>query len=109
MIEIGPCLSVSRPIIQAPIGSLAPVELVSAVCAAGGLGTLALTWTDPHTAAELVAAVRQRTKNPFAANFVLEFAPAALTAALEAGVPVVTFSWGMPGPLLALTHSFGAV
>lgn len=85
------------------------MELVSAVSAAGGLGTLALTWTDADTALELVAAVRQRTKNPFVANFVLEFEPAALTSALEAGVPVVTFSWGMPGPLLALAHSFGAV
>jgi NAD(P)H-dependent flavin oxidoreductase YrpB (nitropropane dioxygenase family) len=95
-------------IVQAPIGSLAAVDLVSAVSNAGGLGSLALTWTDTSTAAKLVAAVRARTSAAFASNFVLAFEPSALTAALEAGVPVVTFSWGLPGPLVSTVHSFGA-
>jgi NAD(P)H-dependent flavin oxidoreductase YrpB (nitropropane dioxygenase family) len=95
-------------VIQAPIGSLATVELVSAVSNAGGLGSLALTWTDASTAARLVAGVRARTPAAFAANFVLAFEPTALTAVLEAGVPVVTFSWGLPGELVSAVHSFGA-
>jgi nitronate monooxygenase len=95
-------------IVQAPIGSLATVELVSAVSSAGGLGTLALTWTDAETAASTVAAVKTRTSAAFASNFVLAFEPTALTAVLEAGVPVVTFSWGLPGPLVKTAHSFGA-
>ena len=95
-------------IIQAPIGGLATVELVSAVSDAGGLGSLALTWTDASTAARLVAAVKTRTSAAFAANFVLAFESTALTAALEAGVPVITFSWGLPGGLVRTVHSFGA-
>jgi len=95
-------------IVQAPIGGLATVELVSAVSSAGGLGTLALTWTDPKTAAGLVAAVKARTSAAFASNFVLAFEPTALSAVLEAGVPIVTFSWGLPGPLVKTAHSFGA-
>lgn len=95
-------------IVQAPIGSLATVELVSAVSNAGGLGSLALTWTDASTAASLVAAVRAQTSAPFASNFVLSFEPKALAAVLEAGVPVVTFAWGLPGPLVTTVHSFGA-
>jgi nitronate monooxygenase len=95
-------------IVQAPIGSLASVELVSAVSNAGGLGCLALTWTEAQRAGRLVAAVRSKTSAPFAANFVLAFEPRALPAVLEAGVPVVTFSWGLPGDLVKSVHSFGA-
>jgi nitronate monooxygenase len=90
------------------MGSLATVELVSAVSSAGGLGSLALTWTDAQTAASIVAAVKSRTSAAFASNFVLAFEPTALTAVLEAGIPVVTFSWGLPGPLVQTAHSFGA-
>jgi nitronate monooxygenase len=105
---IGRTAVIERSIVQAPIGSLATPELVAAVSNAGGLGSLALTWSDADVAARLVAAVRQRTRAPFIANFVLSFAPASLPAALAAGVPIVTFSWGMPGPLVNTVHSFGA-
>ena len=105
---IGRSAVIDRPIIQAPIGSLASAKLVAAVSNAGGLGSLALTWSDADAAARLVAAVRRRTRAPFIANFVLSFAPASLAAALEAGVPIVTFSWGMPGTLVRTVHSFGA-
>ena len=102
-------LGLTRPIMQAPIGSLASVELAAAVSNAGGMGSLALTWTSPDAAARLIGATRRLTQKPFFANFVLAFPPHALNAALEAGVPVVTFSWGLPGPLVALVHSFGAL
>ena len=107
-LRVGHFFHVERPVIQAPIGSLASVELVSAVSNAGGLGSLALTWTEPEAAASRVAAVKARTTAPFVANFVLAFEPRALRAVLEAGVPAVTFSWGLPGTLVELVHSFGA-
>jgi nitronate monooxygenase len=56
----------------------------------------------------MIAAVKSRTSAPFAANFVLAFEPQALPAVLEAGVPVVTFSWGLPGAVVKSAHSFGA-
>ena len=44
-------LDVEYPIVQAPIGSATRPALAAAVSEAGGLGTLALTWRDPETAA----------------------------------------------------------
>jgi nitronate monooxygenase len=105
---VGRSLEAVRPILQAPIGSLASVKLVAAVSNAGGIGCLALTWTDAEIAAKLVAAVKARTQAPFVANFVLSFNPTALPAALETGVPIVTFSWGLPGPLVKTVHSYGS-
>jgi Nitronate monooxygenase len=81
-------VALERPIIQAPIGSLASAELVAAVSDAGGLGSLALSWCDAGRTGRLVRAVRARTRAPFAANFVLAFTPTSLPAALEAGVPI---------------------
>lgn len=97
----------TRPILQAPIGSLATVELVAAVSNAGGMGSLALTWTEPDIAAKLISTAKRLTRKSFFANFVLAFPPKSLNAALEAGVPVVTFSWGLPGRFVALAHSHG--
>jgi nitronate monooxygenase len=101
-------LGIAIPIIQAPIGSLASPELAAEVSNSGGLGSLALTWANPEHAAALVAEVRRRSSRPFCVNFVLAFEPSALNAALEAGVPVVSFSWGLPGPLVKHVKSFGA-
>lgn len=95
-------------IIQAPIGSLASDTLAAAVSNAGGLGSLALTWTDRATARERLRVLRAKTSRPVAANFVLAFEPIALPAALEAGVEVVTFSWGLPECLVKTAHSAGA-
>ncbi len=101
-------LGITIPIIQAPIGSLASPELAAEVSNSGGLGSLALTWTNPEQSAALVAEVRRRSARPFCVNFVLAFEPSSLNAALEAGAPVVSFSWGLPGPLVKLVKSFGA-
>lgn len=88
------------PIFQAPTGSIAGPEMAAAVSAAGAMGAMALTWTDPNVAKEQVHKVRSATDRPFQVNFVLAFEPKALSAALEAGASVVTFSWGDPAPYL---------
>ncbi len=102
-------LGITIPIIQAPIGSLASPELAAEVSNSGGLGSLALTWTHPEQSAALVAEVRRRSSRPFCVNFVLAFEPASLNASMEAGAPVVSFSWGLPGPLVKHAKSFGAL
>lgn len=97
------------PIIQAPIGSAATGDLVTAVCKAGALGGLALTWDSPEAAAARVTAQRKAAPGiPFFANFVLHFPCAALDAALAAGVPVVTFSWGVDAARIARAQRAGA-
>jgi nitronate monooxygenase len=103
-----PLKELAIPILQAPIGSCAGAELAGQVSLAGGLGALALTWTPPQRAKSLVQAVRRMTNKPFLVNFVLAFEPHALTAALEAGAPVVGFSWGIPSQHVRLVKSFNA-
>lgn len=96
------------PICQAPTGSIAGAELAAAVSGAGALGAMALTWAQPEAAAELVQRVREATPAPFQVNYALYKPPASLAAALDAGAPVVTFSWGDPAPYLAQVRAAGA-
>ncbi|KAF0113873.1 MAG: nitronate monooxygenase [Rhodobacteraceae bacterium] len=97
------------PIVQAPIGSAATPELAIAVCRAGGLGGLALTWSSPEEAAAKVAALRQALPGAaFYANFVLHFPCEGLDAALDSGLPIVTFSWGVDAARIARAHRAGA-
>ena len=97
-----------HPIIQAPIGSAASIELVAAVSRAGGMGSLALTWSDPATAVEQIRQLREKTDAPFAANFILSFPLKCLDAALAAGAPIVTFSWGLSQTAIERVHLAGA-
>ena len=107
-------LDVEYPIVQAPIGSATRPALAAAVSEAGGLGTLALTWRDPETAAEFVERTRAATDRPFAVNLVLDpearDVPVAdqLAAVLEAGVPAVSFSFGDAAPYIERVHDAGA-
>jgi len=100
--------SLTCPIWQAPTASLAGPELATAVSRAGGMGSMALTWTDPELAADQVRQVRAETPNPFFVNFALAFPPLALESALEAEAPIVTFSWGDPEPHLDKVRAAGA-
>ncbi|MDE2125104.1 MAG: nitronate monooxygenase [Armatimonadetes bacterium] len=95
------------PVMQAPTGSIATPELAAAVSAAGGIGSLGLTWHTPEAAADAVRRTRLLTVAPFVANFALAFDPVGLPAVLEAGVPIVSFSWGDPAPYAPLLRSAG--
>ena len=91
-------LGIERALVQAPVAGCATPRLVAAVAEAGGIGTLACTWTPPAELALVVASVRELTQRPFAANLVLWFdIDLQLDALLALAVPVVTFSWGQPG------------
>jgi nitronate monooxygenase len=103
-----PLFGLEFPIWQAPTGSIAGPELAAAVAAAGGMGAMALTWATPEQAAAQVRQVRAQTAGLFQVNFALAFPPHALLAALDAGAPCVTFSWGDPTPYLAQIRGAGA-
>lgn len=97
------------PVVQAPIGSGATPALASAVARAGGLGGLALTWSDASAAKAAVGAVHKASGGAgFFANFVLHFPCPGFDAALEAGVPLVTLSWGIDAGRVARAHRAGA-
>ena len=102
-------LRLKYPILQAPIGSMAGVELAAAVSNEGGLGSLALTWTAPDLARDLIHQVQNKTSHPFFVNYVLVFPVLSLDLALDAGVRLVTFSWGSPGQLIQKCHQANAL
>jgi len=99
-----PC---SIPILQAPIGSAAGIDLCSGVSEAGALGGLALTWRGPGSVQKIVQGVRSRTDLPFYGNYALHFDPKTLNEAIESGIPILTFSWGDPSPYIAKVKSAG--
>ncbi|MFT7652122.1 MAG: nitronate monooxygenase [Limisphaerales bacterium] len=93
------------PIMQAPIGSACSVELASTVTNAGGMGSVALTWHSPDQARECVQQLKALCNGLFAVNYVCAFEIASLEAALDAGAPVITLSWGMPSDKIAVVKN----
>jgi nitronate monooxygenase len=83
-----------------------PASLAAAVSNAGALGTLALSWSG-----DVAAVVRETsalTERPFGANLVLEWDQhARLDAALDAGLRIVSLTWGDPEPYVAAVHDAG--
>lgn len=101
-------LNLKYPILQAPIGSAASINLAATVSNEGGMGSLALTWEEPDDAGKSVRELLDLTDNLFFANFVIGFPSISiervLDAALEAGAPAITFSWGQPCKLIDKVH-----
>lgn len=89
-------LGIAIPIIQAPVGSTVTPSLVAAVSKAGGLGGIPLTWSTIEETQSFINEVRNKTSKPFYANFVLNFEPKTLQTALDLGVKIIQFSWGLP-------------
>jgi nitronate monooxygenase len=103
-------LGVEHPVIQAPMGTAAGPVLASAVSAAGGLGTISVSFSRLEAIAPMVQAVRAETDRPFAANVLLEWPPEEkLSALLEADVPAVSLAWGDPAPWVDMIHEGGAL
>jgi nitronate monooxygenase len=97
------------PIFQAPAGGGAGPELTVAVINAGAMAGMPV-WPFPtNEAVARVARVRSATSKPFFVNYVLAFEPRSLPAVLEAGAPIVQFSWGMPDKaVIAAVRQAGA-
>ncbi|MDF9745828.1 NAD(P)H-dependent flavin oxidoreductase [Natrinema salsiterrestre] len=108
-------LGIEYPIVQAPIGSATTPELAAAVSNAGGLGHLAVTWRDLAETRRAIRETRDLTDDPFAVNLVLDEATTVvdtdehLETVLEAGVDVVTLSFGDAEPYVERIHDAGAV
>ncbi|MGQ3414382.1 NAD(P)H-dependent flavin oxidoreductase [Natrinema sp. LN54] len=108
-------LGIEYPIVQAPIGSATTPDLAAAVSNAGGLGHLAVTWRDLEETRRVIRDTRERTDEPFAVNLVLDDATTVvdtdehLETILEAGVDVVTLSFGEAAPYADRIHDADAV
>lgn len=95
------------PILQAPMGGIDCIELAAAVSNAGGMGSLAMTWTEPVAAAEMVLRLKAKTNSPFFVNFVISYPPVSFDAVIEADVPAITLSWGQNPELIERAHRRG--
>jgi NAD(P)H-dependent flavin oxidoreductase YrpB (nitropropane dioxygenase family) len=103
-------LGLTAPVVQAPVGSAATPELAAAVSNAGGLGTLALSWTPPESVRQRIRATRALTDRPFGVNLVLEWDQhERLRACAEEAVAVVSTFWGDPRPYVEAIHASGAL
>ena len=84
------------------------LELVAAVSAVGGLGTLAASWTELAELRGQIGRIVSATANPFCVNLVLAFDQRdRLELLLECGVPVVSFSWGIDAALIGRARQAG--
>lgn len=81
------------PIFQAAPGG---EELAVAIANSGGMGAVALSWNTDERATAIVSRMNEATQGNYYANFVLHFEPKSLDKVLEAGCPIVQFSWGIP-------------
>ncbi len=103
-------VGIPLPIVQAPIGGLATPELASAVGEAGGLGMLAMTWTDLDDIDAILGRMADLTDRPFGVNLILQWPQEErLRRCLDAGARMVSFAWGDPAPLVPIAHEAGAI
>jgi nitronate monooxygenase len=98
----------AHPIVQAPIGSAAVPELAVAVSDAGALGMVSLTWLGD--VARTVRETAALTEHPFGGNLVLAWDQhRRLDEALEAGLRIVSLTWGDPRGYVERAHDGGAL
>lgn len=100
------------PIFQAGFGTVTSVALAAAVSNAGAMGAIA-GLRDPADARDTVQKLRAITRRPFLVNILLQLQaenpPAILPPALDAGAPVIQFSWGLPArEAVSMIRSSGA-
>jgi nitronate monooxygenase len=96
------------PLMQAPLGPAATPQLALAVSRAGALGTFAASWVPPDEVREQVRWLRAALDEPFCVNLVLAFEQRErLEAALDGGVDVVSFAWGIDYELISLARAAG--
>jgi NAD(P)H-dependent flavin oxidoreductase YrpB (nitropropane dioxygenase family) len=103
-------VGIQHPVVQAPIGGLSRPELAAAVSNAGGLGMMALTWSDGPAIDTALDRMREFTSRPFGINLSLAWPQEArLRQCLDAGVRIVSLFWGDPTPLISIAHDAGAI
>lgn len=88
------------PILQAPISSVASLELVKAVGLAGGIGSLGLTEVPLDQCQQKIATLNALSL-PYFVNFVLRFGTEAIREVAAMRPPCITLSFGLDPGLLA--------
>lgn len=94
-------LGIRYPILQGAMQGGGGVELVAAVCNAGGLGVLPTYGGPDQRLRSYIAQVRERTSAPFGVNIMpmgRGVTEQAAATCIELGVPIVTTGRADPGP-----------
>ncbi len=90
------------------MGSAAVPALAAAVSRAGALGTVALSWTEDVR--RIVRDTATLTDRPFGGNLVLAWSQRRrLADALEAGLRIVSLTWGDPSAYVEPIHDAGGL
>ena len=101
-------LNIQFPIIQAPIGSATTPQLAASVSNGGGLGMLALSWTDLETTRKIIQETKRLSTKPFGVNLVLEWDQSErVQICIDENVAVVSFFWGDSTPFIQSLKSNG--
>lgn len=107
-------LGIERPIVSAPLSRMSGGTLAAAVSEAGGLGTFGGVARSLRISARYVQreidVVRAHTHRPFGIGFLthnLPYAPENFDLALDAGVPVLLFSFDDPTPWVTRARDAG--
>ena len=100
---------IDAPIVVAPMGpDLTGVELVAAVCRAGGFGVLQAQLDPPAHLREEIRRLRTLTSSPFGVNFVLHFPHEdGIRVCIEERVAALWLFWGDPTPFIEPAHRAG--
>lgn len=103
-------VGIEVPVVLAPMGGAVGPRLAAAVSNAGGLGILPLWSLDVDTLRTRVRLTQTLTTKPFAVNLNMEFPQEErLEACLEEDVPIISFFWRDPSPLVAKAKDAGAI
>lgn len=108
-------LETEYPLVQAPIGSVSNPELAAAVSNAGALGTLAVTWRSFDATRRAIERTQELTDRPFAINLVVDDSTTRhptdkhLAICLDAGVPIISLSFGNPASYIDQIHAKDAI
>ena len=104
------CVGVELPVVLAPMGGAVGAKLAAAVSKAGGLGVLPLWGGDVENLRKVVRQTKSLTAKPFAVNLNMDFPQEKLLdACLDEGVPIISFFWRDPTPLIRKAKDAGAI
>jgi enoyl-[acyl-carrier protein] reductase II len=103
-------LGIEVPVVQGAIAPFTSPELVAAVCAAGGLGSLGTALWPAADVQRALARTRELTDRPFAVNFTHNtFDEAAFALVLAARPRVVSFALGFVADRVRRAHAAGCL
>ena len=110
MLRTGLCdlLGIDTPIVLAPFGPWAQLDLAAAVSNAGALGSLGTALRSPDELRAQWSLLRELTDRPFAINHTgRPFNDEAFTATLDFAPRVISFHMGVSAQLIARAHDHG--